>query len=110
MDFNGSRIFKASEFAEKYIMADGTIVGCFFIVGFSYRLSGMGHRICNSYCDSPGFSYSYGNGKDYETAGSLLYDLLHSGMQCRTASDAFAGYRMAYHEESPVLSVEPCLH
>lgn len=49
-------------------------------LGFSYRVSGMGVGICSSHCDFIGLSDSDGDGEGYETAGSLLYDLLYSGM------------------------------
>ena len=100
MDPHGCGNKETEKFTEKHFMADGTFVGDISFLRFSYRVSGMGVGICSSHCDFTGLSDSDGDGAGDETAGSLLYDLLHSGMQCRTASDAFAGYRMAYHEDS----------
>ena len=80
VDSDSSRTSKTPESAEKYIMADGIAQWNFFIMGFPYRVSRMVPGICDSYCDSSCFSYSYGNGEGDETAGCLLYGLLYSGL------------------------------
>ena len=91
--FNSSGTSETPESAEKYIMADGIAQWNFFIMGFSYRVSRMVPGICNSYCDSSCFSYSYGNGEGDELAGCLLYGLLYSGLWCRDFPVATASCR-----------------